>query len=243
MRRFDWWEDLRVRHEVLVGAFCVRFSIEHRRTGDSHEEVLRHAEALERELPQEARELLANPDADADLGRERAEQRGWLLRWRSVPEEDLGEVKARVPTELGFGKLAALRTDRAMLSAASMPMRLMGVVGQAELQKPHHFATSGFAQREHFVLSQHGRIFVLDERGGVVVDTFDMLQWGLPPYRLVPLALDGGDLVVELIDPEPEDRHPELLDLLGSRCRLRLDFSEGWVGRGRPEHQAQGGAD
>jgi len=235
MRRFDWWEDLRVRHEVLIGAFCVRLSSEDRRTGDSHEELLRHAEALGRELPQEARELLANPDADPELGRQRAEQRGWLLRWRSVShEEELAAVEPRVRTELGFGKLAALRTDRAMLSAATMPMQLMGVVGRVDLQKPHHFATSGFAQRDCFVLAQHGRIFVLDERGTVLAHSFDMGDWGLPPYRLVPLTLDGTSVVVEAIDPEPEDRHPELLQLLGSRCRLRLDFREGWVGRGGP---------
>lgn len=227
MRRFDWWEDLRVRHEALVTAFCVRLSAEDRRSGETREEVLSFKEALARDLPRELFELLADPERDPDLARVRAEQRGWLLSWRAVPEEEgLLQVRPRHVTPLGLGKLAALRTDGAMLSSATMPMQLMGVV-PVELPRPMHFATSGFAQRGHFVLEQNGKVFVLNERGQVLVHTFDVPG----PWRWTPLTLDGATVVLEGEDPEPEDRHPELLKLLGERFRVRLDFAEGFVGR------------
>ena len=110
-------------------------------------------------------------------------------------------------------------------------MRLMGVAGQALVDRPHHFATSGFAQRGLFVLEQNGHVFVVDEGARVRASTLGMAGWGLPPYRLTPLALDHATLVVEMTDPTPEDRHPDLRALLGDRTRLRLDFAEGWLGR------------
>ena len=231
MRRFDWWEDLRVRHEALVTAFGVHLSAEDRRSGESAQEVLTHASALERDLPREVLELVANPEADPELARQRAEQRGWLLHWRSVAREPaLAETRARHLTPLGFGKLGALRTDGAMLSAASMPMKLMGVLGELELGRPRHFATRGFAQKGRFVLEQNGRVFVITERGQPVVDTFGMEAWGLPPYRLSPLMLDGESLLLHATDPEPDNRHPELTALLGASFRLRLGFDGGFSG-------------
>ena len=227
MRRFDWWEDLRVRHEALVTAFCVRLSAEDRRLGETREEVLSFKQALDRDLPRELSQLLADPEQGPGLASARAEQRDWLVGWRAVPEEaGLLELRPRRATPLGLGKLAALRTDGAMLSSATMPMQLMGVV-PVELPRPMHFATSGFAQRGHFVLEQNGKVFVVNERGQILVHTF-----GVPgPWRWKPLALDGGTVVLEGEDPEPEDRHPELLKLLGERFRVRLDFAEGFVSR------------
>lgn len=231
MRRFDWWEDLRVRHEALVTAFGVHLSAEDRRSGESVEEVLTHAAALGRDLPREVLELVANPEGDPELARQRAEQRGWLLHWRAVrAEPGLDAHRPRHVTALGFGKLGALRTDGAMLSAATMPMKLMGLLGELELGRPRHFATSGFAQKGRFVLEQNGRVFVITERGQPVVDTFGMEAWGLPPYRLSPVTLDGESVVLQATDPEPDNRHPELMALLGLSFRLRLGFDGGFVG-------------
>lgn len=232
MRHFDWWEDLRVRHDVRVGPYCVRWSQEDRRSGEGVEEVLSFEQALSRAGPPELRALLSDPEGDEQIASERAEQRGWLLRWRTVPlDEELGGLKQRALTPLGLGRLAALRTDRAMLNTQAMPMQLMGVVGQATLGRPHHFATSGFAQRGLFVLEQHGHVFVVDEQAQVRASTLGMGGWGLPPYRLSPVGLDQATLVVEISDPSPEDRDPELRALLGESTRLRWHFAEGWVGR------------